>query len=79
MIASLDSLEEVTRKMSLSEFGFGETAIREVVNNCTKETSAIISQCNDYSQMVLIVGIVIGLIIGAAGMYAGMWYRGRQE
>lgn len=65
--------------MNLNEIGFGETAIKEVVNECLTETTAIVSQCNDYSQTVLIVGLIIGLIVGAAGMYAGMWYRGRQE
>jgi hypothetical protein len=65
--------------MSLSDFGFGETAIKEVACDCVKETAAVISQCNDYTQTVLIVGLIVGMIVGAIGMYAGIRYHGSKK
>lgn len=39
----------------------------------------IISACNVHSGEVLAWGLGIGMIVGMAGMYFGMWYYSRKK
>ena len=43
------------------------------------EWSATVARVNADAQTALTYGLVIGAIVGAAGLYFGLWYNGHRK
>jgi hypothetical protein len=43
------------------------------------EWSAMVAQINSDMYTALWTGLIIGAVVGAAGLYLGLWYNGKQH
>lgn len=46
---------------------------------CAANVSNLVAACNAHSFDALTWGLVIGMLIGAFGLYAGTWYNGNRK
>ena len=43
------------------------------------EYAALVAQVNADAQTAITYGLIIGAIVGAAGLYLGLWYNDRRK
>lgn len=65
---------------NLTEYMAISSGVLDKTNStCTLESMQVITQCNEYLAVVLVVGVIIGMIVCGIGVLIGSWYRGRQS